>query len=95
MTVGGRLRSYVREYLLALDAGHSGRALVGVVAMMLVAAALDLLGVGLVAPFVARVPACWSAIAWTWRVLPARMAFTCGVTQYRGCVRAPWHLQVF
>jgi len=55
MTVAQRVRQYLDEYRVALDARHAGPALVAVVAMMLLSAALDLLGVGLVAPFVARV----------------------------------------
>ena len=49
------LRQYADDYLLVLDARRSLPGLLAVAALMLVAGLLDLVGVGLVAPFVAVV----------------------------------------
>jgi ABC-type bacteriocin/lantibiotic exporter with double-glycine peptidase domain len=49
------LRRYVDDYLLVLDARRSLPRLVAVTALMLVAGLLDLVGIGLIAPFVALV----------------------------------------
>ncbi len=50
-----RVKQYVDDYRVVLDARRAAPGLVGVTALMLVATSLDLLGIGLVAPFVALV----------------------------------------
>ena len=51
----GDLRAWWRDFRCVLRAGGGGASVGGVSAMMLLCAALDLLGIGLVAPFVGLV----------------------------------------